>query len=113
MSFLMALTPLQGSHEALTTADANPLALSAARYIWRPAGASDARPRHAQRALITLEGGAMRYTLDGTAPAAAVGHLMADTAPPLELLGYDAIVAFRFARAAAANITIRVTYFGA
>src|SRR5512133_163434 len=68
------------------------------------------RTREATSALITVEGQAIRFRLDGTAPTASVGHQL-NPGDSLQLEGYDAIARFLAIRVDAADATLRVTYF--
>lgn len=62
------------------------------------------------RALITVEGGTVRFRSDGTAPTALVGHLLFD-GDILTLTSADDIQRIKFIlRDSGTSATLRVTY---
>ena len=63
----------------------------------------------AQKAVITIEDGSIRYRYDGTDPTSSVGHQMfpLDT---LAIIGSINIQAFRAIRTGLADATLRITY---
>lgn len=91
------------AHESVTIDNTSGgKALTSGTYA--PTGA-----RTAQRALLSLEVAQIRFTYDGTAASATVGHLM-EIGDRLELVGSNAIAAFRGFRTGAASGTLKVTY---
>lgn len=65
----------------------------------------------AQAALVTLEGGDIRFRIDGTGPPTTIhGHLMTN-GDSLVLTGTQALNQFRAIRAGDTDGTLRVTYF--
>lgn len=86
------------SYEALTIdATAGGIACTALKY----AGCT--------KAFMTLETAQIRYTVDGTAPTAAVGHLL-EVGDVLKLDSAEDIAAFRGFRTGAVSGSLRVTY---
>jgi hypothetical protein len=85
--------------EQLTISD-TPLALTAA--IYRPSGVTPIL------AMITVEGGAVRYADIGT-PTASSGHPL--TNATVTICGLDSIAAFRAIRQGAADALLFVTYY--
>lgn len=64
-----------------------------------------------QKAFMTLESYQIRFTIDGTAPTAAVGHLL-EVGQTLTLSNYDQIRKFRAFRTVEANSGIlKITYY--
>lgn len=63
-------------------------------------------------AYLTVEGGPIRFWVDGTAPTNATGHLLND-GDQLELTDRDELSKFRAIRdaSAGANATVRATFF--
>ena len=64
--------------------------------------------RKATTALLTVEGDSLRFRLDGTAPTAAIGHLV-PAGGSLTLEGYDNIKNFRAIRVTT-DATVRVSF---
>lgn len=65
----------------------------------------------AQLALVSLEGGDIRFRLDGLgSPTPSSGHLLTD-GDTLVLTGTQALNQFRAIRAGDSNGTLQVTYF--
>jgi hypothetical protein len=96
------LVPIQNSHETLTVA-AVAVPFSATKYTQGGYNAA--------LALISVETGAISYTLDGTTPTTIVGHqVVAGT--HFEICGLEAIKGFR-ATQVAVPATLKVTYFRA
>jgi hypothetical protein len=93
------LTPY--ATETLTIA-ASPIALTAA--VYQPTGTSPAL------AMLTLEGGDIRYQVVGT-PSPTAGHQVPGTPPPtITVCGLSSIQSFR-AVAIASPATLTVTYY--
>ena len=67
-------------------------------------------PRRCKLVVVTVEDQNLRWTADGTAPTAAVGHL-AQPYDTIVVEGYDNITAFRAIRATGTNSAIKVTYY--
>lgn len=63
-----------------------------------------------EEAFVTVETNPIRYTLDGTTPTAAVGHLL-QPGDSLVISGVTALTTARFIRQGAADGAISVTYF--
>ena len=63
-------------------------------------------------ALLTLETGAIRYTIDGiTAPTSTVGHLMNPGDPmPVRLVGPQTVANFKAIRVTGTSGALTVTY---
>lgn len=59
---------------------------------------------------FSVDGAAVRFTMDGTAPTSSVGHLLADGGS-LMLHGQTALKNFRAIRSAGVSATARVTYY--
>ncbi|MEK9722021.1 MAG: hypothetical protein VW405_00875 [Rhodospirillaceae bacterium] len=87
--------------ETVTVAGSS-TALTAATYS--PTGAPGA-----ERALLTLEAGQIRWRADGTAPTATVGHLV-EIGDSLTLLGAETITKFRGIRTGGTSGTLSVSY---
>ena len=96
------LLPMPSSYEVLTVA-ASPIALTAAKYTQGGYNAALAQ--------LTVEGAALSYTLDGTAPTSTVGHKL-DVGSNANLCGLEAIKAFRAIQVSGAS-TLKVTYWRA
>ena len=63
----------------------------------------------AEQALLTLEAGQIRWRADGTAPTAAVGHLL-EIGDSLVLDGADTITKFRGIRTGGTSGSLSVSY---
>ena len=72
-------------------------------------GFSPQRAGRANRAWLTVESGSLRYRLDGVAPTAAVGHLLAEGGS-LELEHRDQVQRIRLI-AVGASSTVRASFF--
>lgn len=72
-------------------------------------GLSAQRAGRANRAWLTVEGGGVRYRLDGVDPTATVGHELADGGS-LELEHRDQVQRARFI-ATDATATLRASFF--
>lgn len=72
-------------------------------------GLSPQRAGRANRAWLTVEGGGLRYRLDGVDPTATVGHALADGGS-LELEHRDQVQRARFI-ATGASATVRASFF--
>ena len=72
-------------------------------------GFSPQRAGRANRAWLTVEGGSLRYRLDGDDPTPAVGHLLA-AGHTLELEHRDQVQRIRLI-AVAASATVRASFF--
>lgn len=83
-------------------------ALTAAEYD--PTTSTSETGRQARRAMITVETAAARYTLDGTAPTTALGHLLA-IGQIVFIDGINNIRRFRAIRTTGSSADLRVTYF--
>lgn len=64
----------------------------------------------ADEALITVETQSVRYRLDGTAPTASVGHLVA-AAGSITVTGNTNVKNFKIIRATGSDATVMVTLF--
>jgi hypothetical protein len=95
-------------HSSITVdATAGGVALEASRYSSHQAGGFHTTPC---AALITTETADARYTLDGTAPTAAVGHLL-ESGSALMIEGEDNIANFRAFRTSGTSATFKVTFY--
>jgi|CXWL01.1.fsa_nt_gi hypothetical protein len=87
-----------GAHESVTVdSTAGGVALTAATII------------PFNRAVLTVETAAIRYTVDGTAPTTAVGHL-AQPGDVIKLAGNDELTRFRAIRQGGVSGTIMASY---
>lgn len=87
-----------GAHEAVTVDDtAGGVALTAATII------------PFNRAFLTVETAAFRFTVDGTAPTTAVGHL-AQPGDVIKLSSNDELTRFRAIRQGSVSATVMASY---
>ena len=87
-----------GAHESVTVDNtAGGVALTAATII------------PFNRALLTVETAAIRFTADGTAPTTAIGHL-AQPGDVIKLAGNDELTRFRAIRQGGVSGTIMASY---
>ncbi len=75
----------------------------------KPAGGSYAG-LSAQAALLSLEGGDVRFRLDGGLPTSDNGHYLG-SGDTLCLSGTQTLQQFRAIRAGESNVTLRVSYY--
>jgi hypothetical protein len=68
-------------------------------------------PAGAREAYITVETAPFRFTYDGTAPTASVGHLKVDT-DEFVLKGRNVMKKFRAFRTTGVSSVLRITYHG-
>ncbi len=97
---------IPGDYEAVSVG-ASVAALSAAKI--KPETGTYARLA-ARAAMITGEGGDLRFRFDGGLPTAAEGHYLT-SGDTLIISGTQALQQFRALKAGTDNATLRVTYF--
>lgn len=105
-------TLIAANHESLTIdATAGGIGCTASKLIIQPTANPPYDPnRRAIEAFFTNETAQIRWTIDGTAPTAAVGHLL-EIGDNLIIQGYQAILAFRGFRTGGSSATLKATYF--
>lgn len=107
--FLQTDNRVPGNYELLTVGDT---ATYLSRSKIKPTSGTYAG-KTAQAALISLEGGSIRFRLDLPAngsPTLTVGHLMV-SGDSLLIVGSQAISQFRALRQEATDTVLQVTYF--
>lgn len=67
-------------------------------------------PAFVRSATVQVQGGPIRYTVDGTTPSAAVGH-RADAGAVLTLTGRETVRGFQWIDEGAAVTTLAVTFW--
>jgi hypothetical protein len=104
---LQTVNKVPGNYEVLTVGTTT-VSLSKSKIT--PSSGSFAG-MSAQMALVSLEGGNIRFRVDGQAlPTQTNGHLLTD-GDTLVLAGSQALNQFRAVRAGDTNGTLRVTFF--
>lgn len=107
----MPTTQINGSldayaHESITVST-TPIGITST--LLKQQLGSSTQSRGAAEALLSVETNSVRYTTDGTAPSATVGHLLA-AGDVLVVSGVGNLQRLRF-RAAAADGAVKVTLF--
>ncbi len=98
--------------ETLTVTSGAAVALT--RTVYETFESTNQTRKQAKLALISVEGANARFRVDGSAPDATTGHLIAaSTTSPItiELMSITQIKNAKFI-ATAGDVTLQVTYFG-
>ena len=104
--------PLQAyAYEAIAVDDTvGGKAFTAATYDLVLTANGVTTPRRPKEAVVTVEDQNLRWTVDGTAPTTAVGHL-AQPYDTIVIDGYENIKKFRAIRSTGSSSAIKVTYY--